>query len=127
MTDTPQAPDETKPASDNKSGRNDPPTVQHQMTFSTGERSDGTTLEPQEQNAPTTLDQYGVGIDHRGQHRESCRERAEASSLMVDDRPQASKEDPVEQTRLAPDVDETQQTLDGDHAVNQFTFEPGST
>jgi hypothetical protein len=67
----------------------------------------------------TSLDQFGVDIDHRDP--DSRIDRPEASQFGIDDRPTDTNNsgDGVQSPLVAPELD-TQETLDGDDPPSPF-------
>jgi hypothetical protein len=101
---------------DSDSAEDDGITVEKQMQFGVGGE-----LEPAEEEVEATLDQFDFGISHRDP--ETKLDRPEASGLMKDDRPEVTSQDGGEQANLFVDMDENQQTLQGDSPQNRCPFE----
>ena len=91
--------------------------IEQQTQFTT----DGS-LEVKEENVGTTLDQWGIDVDHR--ERTTRIDRPEASEFGVDDRQNVKNGRELgEQANLFADTAEDQRTLDGEEAQDQFQFE----
>ncbi|WP_435180981.1 hypothetical protein [Halorussus sp. AFM4] len=99
------------------SAKSESVSIEQQTQFTT----DGS-LEVKEENVGTTLDQWGVDVDHR--ERPTRIDRPEASEFGVDDRPNIQKGgESGEQANLFADTAEDQRTLDGEDAQDQFQFD----
>ncbi|MFC7216005.1 hypothetical protein ACFQO4_18200 [Saliphagus sp. GCM10025334] len=90
--------------------------IQRQTAF-----GDDGHLEVTETSVETSLEDFGVDVDHRD--RDSRLDRPEASEFGVDDRPEVEQVSEKDQSTLFADTDADQQTLTGDEAAMQCLFE----
>ena len=91
------------------------PAVQRQMVF-----AEGGEIEPEEGPVGTSLEDFGVDVDHR--ERETQIEQASASEFGVDDRPEVRRAKIGEQGALFTSVGEDQRTLAGEKAAGRSLF-----
>jgi hypothetical protein len=99
----------------------DTPTITQQYSFAVGEDGDTDGIEPSEESVETSLEAFGVDVDHREQDTRIA--QPEASTFGVDDRKTVTRTDGGEQRALFADTDDDQQTLTGERAASQCLFE----
>ena len=97
---------------------NDRPAIQIQRQTAFGD--DGQ-LEVTETSVETSLEDFGVEVDHRD--RDSRLDQPEASEFGVDDRPEVERSSESDQSSLFATTTENQQTLTGDKAAARCLFE----
>lgn len=122
--------DETTGPSDAARGEStqrdqDGPDVAHQAKFDFDGSGDGEEADPITTEGVVTetdLGDWGADVSDPEAEKETRLARPEASEFGVDDRPERESQDDGEQANLVTDVDEGQQTLDGDDATGKFLF-----
>ncbi len=95
----------------------DRPEIDIQQQTALGE--DGQ-LEVTETSVETSLEDFGVDVDHRD--RDSRLDQPEASEFGVDGRPEVERSSEGDQSNLFADTAEDQQTLAGDDAADRCLF-----
>lgn len=93
--------------------------VEQQMVF-----DDKGDLKPNGESVETSLESFGAEVDH--QDRPTRIAEPAASEFGIDDRTEVTRASESDQHSLFSDVENDQQTLDGDDAANQCLFESPS-